>query len=208
VLVDLSDADIALTHNHRKGEYPFIFAESYERIGEGLFYTNWMFEDLGKSMILTDEPFNQLTRKFFDKLREHEKEIGEDAAFNSGYSKKLRADYHSAREFQERNFPSDYGVCDYPAQVAEKYPALLTDARRFVITFGHVEKDATNKGNGGGWRWHKWGDYIGDKSPQWEYLDDEDESITEVYTFQILQLHDSPEDIERGESPFIDDEED
>ena len=27
--------------------------------------------------------------------------------------------------------------------------------------------------HGGGWRWHKWGEYIGKHNPQYEYLDHE-----------------------------------
>jgi hypothetical protein len=37
------------------------------------------------------------------------------------------------------------------------------------------------------WRWHKWGEYIGTKNPQHEYLYDEDESIQEVFCYHIYK---------------------
>lgn len=36
----------------------------------------------------------------------------------------------------------------------------------------------------GGWRWHKWGEYIGDHTPTAEYLYDEPE-IERVYVVSI-----------------------
>lgn len=36
----------------------------------------------------------------------------------------------------------------------------------------------------GGWRWHKWGEYIGTHKPQCEYLHDEPE-IEEVWVFDV-----------------------
>ena len=40
-----------------------------------------------------------------------------------------------------------------------------------------------------GWRWHKWGPYIGTQDPQCEYLADEPE-IKEVFVYRFIQLHD------------------
>ena len=46
--------------------------------------------------------------------------------------------------------------------------------RNFIITIGAAFQDKDNKGKGGGWRWHKWGEYIGKLNPQCKYLDDEE----------------------------------
>ena len=79
--------------------------------------------------------------------------------------------------------PADYGVCDTPEQVVEKWPSLLTDENRFVILFSEVNRNECPD-----WRWHKNGSYIGKHNPQYEHLGDEDESIQSVLMFSIVRL--------------------
>lgn len=68
-----------------------------------------------------------------------------------------------------------YGVADNIEQIKEHYKRWLDDPKlKWVITVTPVFQDKSNKGEGGGWRWHKWGPYIGTLNPQHEYLDDED----------------------------------
>ena len=81
------------------------------------------------------------------------------------------------------NVPS-YGVCDYPEQVLDKFPELRTSKNEYVITFTMVSK-ALEPAEGG-WRWHKWGSYIGDRAPQCEYLYDEPE-IDIIYVYRIYR---------------------
>ncbi|KYC77058.1 hypothetical protein B4092_4795 [Bacillus licheniformis] len=38
-----------------------------------------------------------------------------------------------------------------------------------------------------GWRWHKWGEYIGNHTPDHEYLYDEKE-IEEIFVYQIIRI--------------------
>lgn len=81
---------------------------------------------------------------------------------------------------------NSYGVIDTPKQFQEKFGKLLEDdARQFAVFFTHIAQDSENKGYGGGWRWHKWGEYLGDGKPQCEYLDDEDDFVDGVYVFHI-----------------------
>ena len=80
------------------------------------------------------------------------------------------------------NAPSDYGVCDTPEQVLEKWPSLLTDENRFVILFTEI----TRKDNPG-WRWHKNGEYIGTQNPEYEHIGDE-KDIERVLMFSIVRL--------------------
>ncbi len=81
-----------------------------------------------------------------------------------------------------------YGVCDSPEQfLAAHRETLQKDVRTFVVGFTHVAKNPDNKGNGGGWRWHKWGPYIGTGSPQCEYLDDEPGFDAGVHCYHIAQ---------------------
>ena len=82
-----------------------------------------------------------------------------------------------------------YGVCDTPEQFLARYgPALRADERTFVVAFTHVAKDPENKGIGGGWRWHKWGPYVGTGQPTMEYLDDEDGFADGVYCYKVVQI--------------------
>ncbi len=79
-----------------------------------------------------------------------------------------------------------YGVCDSPEQIFEKFEKSLDAAdRKFVI--GMVRLDKKDQSKEGGWRWHKWGEYIGDQNPTMEYLADEP-VIETVYTFHIYEL--------------------
>ena len=82
---------------------------------------------------------------------------------------------------------SSYGVCDTIDQVKEKYSQWLNlPDMKFCISFTKVTK--SEQGPVGGWRWHKWGPYIGSKTPQHTYLYDEDDSIQEVLIFHIYRL--------------------
>ena len=92
------------------------------------------------------------------------------------------------RLLQEQGLPEDfssYGVCDHPRQVLEKYPSLATCPGKFAITCVRLRKEWEEPG--GGWRWHKWGEYIGTQDPQCEYLAHEP-VIEEVWTFHIYHI--------------------
>lgn len=76
-----------------------------------------------------------------------------------------------------RKFPVDmleqYGVADNIEQIKAYYKDWI-EKSDWVITVTPVYQNKQNAGIGGGWRWHKWGEYIGNLDPQCEYLDDED----------------------------------
>lgn len=92
-------------------------------------------------------------------------------------------------EFDDNYEYSPYGVCDNVEQVLERYKQWLNDpGRKFCISFTKVTK--AEQPDQLGWRWHKWGEYIGTKNPQHEYLYDEDDSIQEVYCYHIYELLD------------------
>lgn len=86
------------------------------------------------------------------------------------------------------NGPQDFGVCDTWNQIVNKWPTLITDPRRFLIVVTPIVK--SEQSPQGGWRWHKWGDYIGDKTPQHEYLYDEDDTIEMIHVFSIVEMKD------------------
>lgn len=96
--------------------------------------------------------------------------------------------YTPVRERWREDPPSwlpiqEYGVCDTPEQAVQKL-GLRDLPERYVISFVRIRRD--EQPADGGWRWHKWGDYIGDHEPQCEYLHDEPE-IEEVYTFHVYE---------------------
>lgn len=64
---------------------------------------------------------------------------------------------------------------------------LKNSDKKFAIFFTKMEQDLENKGKGGGWRWHKWGQYIGKHNIQCEYLDDED--LSDINQDYILCFH-------------------
>ncbi len=91
-------------------------------------------------------------------------------------------DRYELRLKDENGYVYEYGVCDYPQQLLDKYGKFLEEHEdHFCISFSKIEKE-------GDWRWHKWGPYIGDKDPQCEYLRDEDDSIQEVYVYHVYRL--------------------
>ncbi len=81
---------------------------------------------------------------------------------------------------------NNYGICDNYKQILKEYPELKKDKnRKFVITLSMICKDQQSKN--GGWRWHKWGKYIGKKKPKCEYLYDEPK-IDEVLIYHIYEV--------------------
>lgn len=78
-----------------------------------------------------------------------------------------------------------YGVCDNAEQILNKWPHLDKDKNRHFITMTPIYRKGQPENDG--WRWHKWGEYIGDFEPQCEYLYDE-EGIDVVYVFHIYTL--------------------
>lgn len=94
--------------------------------------------------------------------------------------------------FNRELFNRGYGVCDNATQVIEYYNKLLCDMivridKKYVIMLTPIFK--SDQPDGGDWRWHKWGQYIGIQNPKHEYLYDED-NIDLVYVFKIQEVID------------------
>ena len=84
-----------------------------------------------------------------------------------------------------------YGVADNVEQIKEYYKEEVSDKhKKYAICVTPVWQERENKGKGGGWRWHKWGGYIGKLNPQCEYLDDEDfgEDFEFILTFTLYAV--------------------
>lgn len=77
--------------------------------------------------------------------------------------------------FKPTYHKSQYGVADSIEQIKKYFKEEIEDKeRKYFISITPVFQNKENKGKGGGWRWHKWGEYIGKLKPQYEHLDDED----------------------------------
>lgn len=81
--------------------------------------------------------------------------------------------------------PEDFGVCDSWQQVLERWPEIETCDKNLIITVTELRRE--DQSPKGGWRWHKWGEYIGEQGPLHEYLYD-DTHIDVVYTFSLFEV--------------------
>lgn len=80
---------------------------------------------------------------------------------------------------------SVYGVADTVDQIQSYVSFLKSDPRPFIVAMTPVYKSLEPKKDG--WRWHKWGRYIGTQNPQCEYIADEPE-IDKVLCFNVIYL--------------------
>lgn len=82
-----------------------------------------------------------------------------------------------------------YGVCDNYQQVLDRVPEVkkyIDDPdNQYIIQLSPVVKKGQPSRQG--WRWERWGDYIGDQKSYAEYLYDEPE-IEIVYVYQIYKV--------------------
>jgi len=84
-------------------------------------------------------------------------------------------------------YVDNYGVCDSIDQFMSEFGELLERSpHKLVISFTHIRKDAQPAKDG--WRWHKWGPYVGNGTPSTEYLCDEPGFPDGVYTYHIYGL--------------------
>jgi hypothetical protein len=81
-----------------------------------------------------------------------------------------------------------YGVCDSPEQLLAHPLGKWVQAsdRKFCIALAHISK--ADQSPEGGWRWHKWGEYIGEGTPTTEYLYDEEQFEDGVWVYHIYEL--------------------
>lgn len=80
----------------------------------------------------------------------------------------------------------EYGVCDSIDQFFDHpFGKMIADhpKREFVVAFTHVPKGVEDCG----WRWHKWGPYIGKGEPQCEYLNDEEGFEDGVWVYHVYE---------------------
>jgi hypothetical protein len=81
-------------------------------------------------------------------------------------------------------YRSSRGVCDNVDQVLRLYPELESSERQFIVTLTAIER--ATQPRSGGWRWSKWGEYIGTQKPENDYIYD-DRHIDGVHVFHIYE---------------------
>jgi hypothetical protein len=119
-------------------------------------------------------------------IQEHQLQEG---VYLSDYSFQLHAIERSKSYIKDPEFLSYdsawyYGVCDGIDNLLEVIPELLSPDREFVVLLTKITKSGQPRYEG--WRWHKWGDYIGTQTPTTEYIYDEPE-IELVYCYHIYE---------------------
>lgn len=103
-------------------------------------------------------------------------------------------EHNDLREFTDYKLindwrQEDYGVCDNADQVIALYNEHVASGRfnentEYLIYLTPIFKEYEDRG---GWRWHKWGEYIGVQDSVAEYICDEP-NIDLVYVFYIRGL--------------------
>lgn len=82
-----------------------------------------------------------------------------------------------------------YGVCDHWSQVLVKFPQLQDSVIPYLVELTEIRKE--DQYAHGGWRWHKWGPYIGAFQRQakaFEYLYDTPD-VEEVFVYEVHEMH-------------------
>lgn len=164
MLVDLPmdwSADVAATYA-RVG----LPVRMPRHLGQGVYETHLNFAHDIRSLIVTEYAFMDVLRAHIDRngtLRER----GEKLA-------------------PLPDLPFDFGVCDTWEQITARWPELAADEEHaYLISVTPIRK--ADQSPEGGWRWHKWGPYIGDHEPRCEYLYQEP-AIDQVYVFHIIEV--------------------
>ena len=112
---------------------------------------------------------------------------------NSNYTIEALTNYKEKKNFDSPLYWRNYGVCDNASQVLDYYDSLYEqykdymEDKKFVILLAPIIRE--KQPECGGWRWHKWGQYIGKFESKCEYLYDE-KGIDYVYCFDILEVED------------------
>ena len=95
---------------------------------------------------------------------------------------------HAQNRYAKENYASgdiwySYGLSDNASQVIKYYNEMKAKGRfpgNHIIVMSPMGK--------GGWRWHKWGTYIGKFEQRCEYFCDE-EGIENVWQFDIVRVY-------------------
>ena len=108
--------------------------------------------------------------------------IYEITHFNSGHQMKDK-EINAFKNLTGCKQELKHGVVDNIEQVVK----ALEGVNEFVVVFV-TKVTKSSQSETGGWRWYRWGPYIGTKNPQFEYLIDEGPDIEEIFVFHIHEV--------------------
>lgn len=199
MLVDLTPKNFIRDEYSQLSDEEFADAKHLftpHRIGLGLYATRtWnpeiCFEDRFKEDDIAGRHLTAYERQLpicdQDTIRQ---QILRDVIDNDRRERKAMRRLYSQRykrnwEGEPGGYGSGYGVCDYPEQVLERYPHYADDDVPRALTFVEVRRE--HEPASGGWRYHKWGTYIGKQRPVHEYLY-HDTHIDPVWTFSVHKV--------------------
>lgn len=79
-----------------------------------------------------------------------------------------------------------YGLCDHWSQLLVKFPQLVSSVIPYLVRVHEVRRQ--DQPESGGFRFHKWGSYIGAflDETHYEYL--YDSGLESVYTYEVYQM--------------------
>ena len=155
-----------------------------------------LFKDVTEVKCLKDRfiPYSEITYGQLIKIEEDYRDNFEGVYvcnLNSNYTLESITNYKEKKNFDSPIYWLNYGVCDNASQVLDYYDNLYQHHKdymhdkTFVILLTPIIRK--HEPQYGGWRWHKWGQYIGKFQPGCEYIYDE-KGIDYVYCFTILEV--------------------
>lgn len=120
-------------------------------------------------------------------------------AFNSLFDPQW-AEY-TEKPYRDTYILVEHGVADSAEQVYAHYKFLEDDSEQYFVSLTPIAKN--HQPEDGGWRWHKWGPYIGNqKRSGCEYLYDEPD-IDLVFVYHVYRFKDIKPTYESNNFLFV-----
>jgi hypothetical protein len=146
---------------------------------------NEVVETEVKKVDLDDSIFESEEESISDK----EEETSDSAEVEYGYDDKTddEEDSEQSKPFKDTYILHEYGVADNAEQILSHYKFLEEDTENtYFVSLSPVFRE--HQPEDGGWRWHKWGQYIGcQKREGYEYLYDE-KNIEYVIVYHVYRI--------------------
>lgn len=135
-------------------------------------------------------PYGDWVNDFTENDKEELRVVEDDlTSFDGFYITADHNDHYRIKYFTDYDTEDHlyhYGVCDNASQIIHQ----IETPENSIVLMTPVFQE--NEPEWGGWRWHKWGKYIGVQDPQCEYIHDE-ENVRMVYCYSVVTLKKSNE---------------
>lgn len=165
--------------------------DQFQKLEDGSYRAPFVYEHATLPGVFTgDLNFDhEINRSKQDGKRKFDLDYPEFPEHNAGIYDDLGEDGEP-----KKRYLNCYGVVDTPEQLFELFPIIdALENRYFCVSMVEMRRDEQEPN--GGWRWHKWGAYLGTREPQFEYLYDETaenrsdgKAIDAVWVYHIYEL--------------------